>query len=286
MQTHFIMQLLGIKDKHVELWDMKEENREIHCWLQTKQISQCCPHCGAKTKRVHSYREQLIQSRLIEERPVFIHLRKRRYLCTKCHRTFYEKLGFVKRYQRHTASLEQQALTYVAEHSFTTAGKMTGLSTNQVIRLFDQRTIKVNRVLPEVIAIDEFKGDADKEKFQTIIVDVKNKKIIDVLPDRLSKTIEHYFRQCDTSNVKIVVMDLSKRFKEAVKKALGNPMIIADRFHYMRQTYWAFDKVRRAVQNELHKENRILCKRSKELLWKSPSKLTEDQQQSKRAIKR
>ena len=123
MQTNFIMELLGIKDKHVELWEMKEDNRELHFWLQTKQIIQRCPHCGAKTKRVHSYREQLIQGRLIEERPVFIHLRKRRDLCTTCKCTFFEKLGFIKRYQRYTTSLEQQVLTYVGDHSFTAAGK-------------------------------------------------------------------------------------------------------------------------------------------------------------------
>lgn len=277
MQEHFIMELLGMKDKHVELWEMKEENRVFHFWLQTKQRTQTCPNCGAKTKRVHSYRIQPIKGRLIEDRPVRIHLRKRRYLCTACKKTFFEKLSFIQRYQRHTRSLEQQVLTYVGDHSFKAAGKMTGLSTNQVIRLFDRRQIQVKRVLPAVIAIDEFKGDADKEKFQTIIVDVQNKKIMDVLPDRLSKTIENYFRKCDTSNVKVVVMDLSKRFKDAVRKALGNPLIVADRFHYMRQAYWGFDKVRREIQNELRKEDRILCKRSKELLWKSPFKLTADQ---------
>ncbi len=277
MQEDFIMKMLGIKEKYVELWDMKEENREFHFWLQTKQRKQTCPKCGEKTKRVHSYRTQLIKGRLIEERPVKIHLKKRRYLCTSCHHTFYEKLAFIKRYQRHTASLEQQVLTYVGEHSFKSAGKMAGVSTNHVLRLFNKRPIKVNRILPAVIAIDEFKGDADKEKFQTIIVDVQNKKIIDVLPNRLSETIENYFRNCDTSGVKIVVMDLSKRFKDAIRKALGNPLIIADRFHYMRQVYWAFDKVRREVQNELRKEDRVLCKRNKELLWKSPTKLTEDQ---------
>ena len=277
MQEDFIMKMLGIKEKYVELWDMKEENREFHFWLQTKQRKQTCPKCGEKTKRVHSYRTQLIKGRLIEERPVKIHLKKRRYLCTSCHHTFYEKLAFIKRYQRHTASLEQQVLTYVGEHSFKSAGKMAGVSTNHVLRLFNKRPIKVNRILPAVIAIDEFKGDADKEKFQTIIVDVQNKKIIDVLPNRLSETIEKYFRNCDTSGVKIVVMDLSKRFKDAIRKALGNPLIIADRFHYMRQVYWAFDKVRREVQNELRKEDRVLCKRNKELLWKSPTKLTEDQ---------
>ena len=42
-----------------------------------------------------------------------IHFKKRRYLCTSCHHTFYEKLSFVGRYQRHTHSLEQRVMTYV-----------------------------------------------------------------------------------------------------------------------------------------------------------------------------
>ncbi len=81
-------------------------------------------------------------------------------------------------------------------------------------------------MLPQVIAIDEFKGDADREKFQTNIVDVKNKEIIDVLPNRKVQTIENYFKQCDTGKVQIVVMDLSKSFKVAVKRALGNSIIV------------------------------------------------------------
>jgi transposase len=74
-------------------------------------------------------------------------------------------------------------------------------------------------------------------------------------------------------------MDLSQNFKYAVRKALGNPIIIADRFHYMRQVYWALDEVRREVQNELPKDQRIKMKRSKKLLWKSPYKLTAEQKQ-------
>ncbi|WP_142247999.1 transposase [Alkalihalobacterium alkalinitrilicum] len=33
------------------------------------------------------------------------------------------------------------------------------------------------------------------------------------------------------------VMDLSKAFKGAVRRQLGNPLIIADQFHFMRQAY-------------------------------------------------
>ena len=106
---------------------------------------------------------------------------------------------------------------------------------------------------------------------------MENKEIIDILPDRKVDTIKEYLQSRDTSKVQIVVMDLSKSFKQAVQKALGNPLIIADRFHYMRQVYWALDEVRREVQRDLDKKPRIQMKRSKKLLWKSVYKLDEEE---------
>src|SRR5690625_770211 len=44
----------------------------------------------------------------------------------------------------------------------------------------------------------------------------------------------------------------------------------------MRQGYWgALDRVRREVQNNLKKSERLLSKRSKKLLWLAPEKLDE-----------
>lgn len=68
--------------------------------------------------------------------------------------------------------------------------------------------------------------------------DLEKKEIIEILPDRRVKTVEDYFRKCDTGNVQIVVMDMSRAVKHAVQRAFGNPMIIADHFHFMRQGYW------------------------------------------------
>lgn len=79
--------------------------------------------------------------------------------------------------------------------------------------------------------------------------------------------------------MQIVVIDLSKSFKQAVRKALGDPLIIADRFHFMRQVYWALDEVRREVQRSLEKKERIRMKRSKKLLWKSIYKLSDEERE-------
>src|SRR5690625_5036694 len=171
--------------------------------------------------------------------------------------------------------MDQEALIICSEMSFTQVARLGGINSQRILRLFDKMEISTKKVLPRVIAIPEFKGDADGEKFQTIIVDVENREIIDILPDRRSKTIENYFKNCDTGNVQIVVIDLSKSFKAAICRQLNSPLIIADRFHFIRQAYWAFDRVRREVQQDLYKNERILMKRNKELLWKSPTKLNE-----------
>ncbi|MCE7793807.1 ISL3 family transposase [Salipaludibacillus sp. CUR1] len=275
MRFHSITRFLGIKDDHVEVFDTGEKEKSFWFQLHTKVRKQTCPKCKEKTKRIHGYRWQCIQGAPIAGKKVELHLRKRRYICTTCSRTFFEKLSFMERYQRHTVMLSQEVLSLSSEMSFTHAGSLLGLSTNRTLRMLDQRHIPVRKVLPRAIAIDEFKGDAGNERFQTIIVDVERREIIDVLPDRRAETIETYFKQCDTGNVRIVVIDLSKAFKEALRRQLGNPLIIADRFHFMRQAYWAFDKVRREIQQELYQEYRIRLKRHKEVLWKSPSRLNE-----------
>lgn len=40
---------------------------------------------------------------------------------------------------------------------------------------------------------------------------------------------------------------MSPSFKAAVQQVLGKPVIVADRFHFVRYIYWALDGVRRRV---------------------------------------
>ncbi len=275
MQAHFIIEWLEIKDAHVELWDSGESENGYWFEFHTRVRRQTCVKCKHRTKRVHSYRSQNVQGSRMNGKAVTLVVKKRRYRCGSCGHTFYERFSFVDRYQRHTVSVAQNALMLCSEMSFTQAARWSGLHPNRLLRMFDQREMPVQKVLPRAIALDEFKGDAGDQKFQTILVDVEKREIIDVLPERRVETIETYFRGCDTSHVQIVVMDLAKAFKEAVRRQLGSPLIIADRFHYMRQVYWAFDQVRREVQNEQYKSQRIRMKRNKKLLWKSPTKLDE-----------
>src|SRR5699024_11683745 len=119
-------------------------------------------------------------------------------------------------------------------------------STNTVIRRFDTINadmLKEPKQLPSVIAIDEYKGDAGGEKYQTIIADPVDRRPLDILPDRRKLTAQKYLQQ-HGGNVNMVVMDMSPSFKAAVRQALDSPMIIADRFHFCRSIYCAWDRAR------------------------------------------
>ena len=72
-------------------------------------------------------------------------------------------------------------------------------------------------------------------------------------------------------------MDMNPSFKAAVRKALGQPVIVADRFHYCRYIYWAIDEVRREVQKEWHAYDRKKCKRMRHVLYKRQEKLTRNE---------
>ncbi len=50
-------------------------------------------------------------------------------------------------------------------------------------------------------------------------------------------------------------------FKAAAQKALGKPVIVADRFHFCRYIYWALDGVKRRIQSEWNDYDRKKCKR-------------------------
>lgn len=104
--------------------------------------------------------------------------------------------------------------------SASSIAKDNKLSVSTVLRLIDKISTKTVH-LPEIISIDEFKGNAAKEKFQFVINDPIAKKTLDVFPTRRVEYLEHYFLKFsykDRYKVKYVVMDMNKSFKKVATR--------------------------------------------------------------------
>ena len=252
----------------------------FHLHMEVERKPHHCPSCNTLTNQIHDYRLQKIQHTNIFSRESILFYRKRRYVCGCCKKRFYEKNELVDRYQRQSKEFKQSiALELIHGKSFKDVADRFHTSTSTVIRRFDTINadmLKEPKQLPSVIAIDEYKGDAGGEKYQTIIADPVDRRPLDILPDRRKLTVQKYLQQ-HGGNVNMVVMDMSPSFKAAVSQALDSPIIIADRFHFCRYIYWALDRARINLQKEFHDYDRKKCQRMRHVFYRPYEELSDNQ---------
>ncbi|BDH60778.1 ISL3 family transposase [Lysinibacillus sp. PLM2] len=275
MHMYFNMKIPGFEGVEIHKVENVEDRIALYVMMPRKEHK--CPVCGNLTSKVHDYRIQKIKHLKWFERLSMIFYKRRRYVCD-CGKRFSEDNPFVERYQQYSKEWNQVArIKAIKGKTFKETAEVLGTSITTIIRRFDSvlNDKLANGVeLPKHIAIDEYKGDTDAGTYQLIIANAETHEPLDILPNRRKNTIKDYLRKFGSS-VNVVVMDMNPHFKEAVKKALSRPVIVADRFHYSRYIYWALDEVRRIVQKEWHAYDRKQCKRMRHVLYKRKEKLKE-----------
>lgn len=277
--------LLGLKDVIVK--NIEETGDTICIHAELSRQTHKCPNCGAHTDKIHDYRTQKIKDCPAFGKNVFLILRKRRYVCPKCGKRFYEKNDFLPRYYRVTQRNMAQIITEFREMvSATHIARKHDISVSTALRYFDQVDYGTYQ-LPTVLSIDEFKGNAGKEKYQCIVADAEHHRTLDILPNRkAADLIKHFMRfpRKERLKVEYVVMDMSSLFLGVVQVCFPKAKVVADRYHVVRQAIWAMEAVRKDVQKHLSASWRKYCKHSKRLLHKHPKNLTEDEKEKVRII--
>lgn len=274
LKKDYTAKLLNLED--VIITNIENFSEEVHVYLELPRGKHRCPACGALTDRVHDYRMQIIKDVPLG-RTTLLHLRKRRYRCD-CGKRFFEKNTFLPRYCRSTSRLVAEIITAFRETvSASKIGTQFNVSGATAMRYFKCVSFKPTR-LPEVLSIDEFKGNSGGQKYNSIIVDAKNRKVIDILPNRFENDLIRYFSQFQSkTEVKYFVCDMNPHFREVAKTCFPQATVVADRYHIIRQVYWAMERVRKNEQNKLSKRFRKYFKKSRYLLMKPMEKLSDEE---------
>lgn len=280
LSVNYTEELLGIKDANIIRIENDIANGIKHIYFELNRDIHECPQCKELTMDIHDYRWQIIKGAPFGSQKMLFHYHKRRYRCSHCGKRFFEPNNFVPRYHRMSYSLESFMLDELRHtHSVKSIAKRCNVSAFTVNRVFGYLSFSISK-LPRVLAIDEFRGNAGGEKFQCILTDPENHKVLDILPGRQSHHLTTFFRSFskeERSKVQIIIMDMTHYYRNLAQSFFPNALIVADKFHYLRLVYWAFDKVRKDEQQRLHPDRRKYFKRSKALLWKRSSKLREEQ---------
>jgi transposase len=102
--------------------------------------------------------------------------------------------------------------------------------------------------------------------------------LLDIVKSREKSTLFEYFRGFkQRDHVKFIVMDMLEPFKDLAKYFFPNAKIVIDKYHYVRQVYWALDRVRKRVQKNFMDEKRIYFKRSRRLFYMKYDKMNDGQ---------
>ena len=274
LMTDYTSELLNLED--IIITDVENIGDQLHIHIERPRTPHTCPACGASTDCIHDYRMQTIKDVPLA-RDTFLHLRKRRYRCS-CGKRFFEKNTFLPRYYRVTSRLVSEIMfSFKKLIPATEIGSRFNVSAVTAMRYFSLFNKKLTK-LPEVISLDEFKGNSGGQKYNSIVADPKNGTVLDVLPNRYENDLIKYFSQFPSkTNVKYFVCDMNPHFRRVSQVCFPNAVIVADRYHVVRQVYWAMERVRKNEQNKLSKTFRKYFKKSKYLLSKKPEKLTEEE---------
>ena len=274
LNKNYTAKLLNLED--VMITNVESISGEVHIYLELPRRKHSCPACGALTDRVHDYRMQIIKDVPLG-RTTLLHLHKRRYRCD-CGKRFSEKNNFLPRYYRSTSRLVARIITAFRETvPASKIGAQYHVSGATAMRYFKCVSFKPAK-LPEVLSIDEFKGNSGGQKYNSIVVDAEKHKVIDILPNRFENDLIRYFSQFQSkTDVKYFVCDMNPHFREVAKTCFPKAAVVADRYHVIRQVYWAMERVRKNEQNRLSERFRKYFKKSRYLLMKPMEKLSDEE---------
>ena len=218
-----------------------------------------CPECHQPSTRIHSNYQRTVGDLPCAGRNVILALTVRKFVCTTptcSRRIFTERLpGLVESYARMTGRL----IALVQALGLVTGGQMgtrqadrTGIATtpSTLLRHLMQLPAPPLRAV-RVLGVDDF---AWKKRFTygTIVVDLERRKIIDVLADRESATVETWLKA--HPEVSIVSRDRGKEFAKAARLGAPQARQVVDRFHVVRNLSEVLQEILGHCRAEIRQE--------------------------------
>ncbi len=230
-------QLLDLPNLQFEQVSLDEDQIEIRA--MTTCSAAPCPSCGARSPRVHSHYQRILQDLPWGRRRLRIILHLRRFRCqpAACGRqTFVERLPQIAPpYARVTTRLRNRQQLIACAVTGELGARLTprlGIpcSADALLRLVRQAPIPPPPP-PRIIGIDDWAKRKGRD-YGTLIIDLERRQPIDVLPERTADAVAAWLQQHPT--VEMVSRDRADAYIEGVTRGAPDAVQIADRWHLVK----------------------------------------------------
>jgi transposase len=227
-----------------------------------------CPHCGTAGSRVHSRYERTIADVAFGRRCLVLKLLVRKWICPEAacsQRIFAERFPeLVQRYARMTDRLiEALQAVGVTTNGADAAQIVSSLGMPTTAKTIIRRVLQL--ALPKngtvrIAGIDEWAWKKGS-RYGTILVDLEQRCVADLLPERSLESSTAWFR--NHPEVDIVSRDRGKLFRQAASAGAPQAKHVVDRFHLQKNFAEALEKF-------FGHHKRLLKKVARQLAGKTP----------------
>ncbi len=245
--THIPNTLLPLQDGlHVEAMDADGEVLTIT--LTATAPVACCPLCATPSSRVHSQYQRHPTDLPWGSFILRLVLCARRFRCPvrDCpRRIFTERLPHLLRpYARRTARAQDIvhaiALALGGEAGARLIARLHLRLSASTLRRLIRRLETPVATPPRVIGVDDF-ALRRRQRYGTVIADLEEHKIIDLLPDRTAPTLATWLRQ--QPQIEIVSRDRATEYARGITEGAPQAVQVADRWHVLRNLREAAERV-------------------------------------------
>jgi transposase len=207
--------------------------------VSSTQEARACPVCGQASSSVHSRYERCLADLPVQGLRLCFRLSVRRFYCRirDCVRqVFCERLdSFACCYARQT-----QRLAVCVELIAQALGGHAGARLAERLSLPASATLLLRRLrqfirppspTPRIVGIDDWAYKRG-QKYGTILVDLEQHRVLDLLPDRTTETVAACLKSYP--KIEVVSRDRAGAYAEAARQGAPQAQQVADRWHLLQ----------------------------------------------------
>lgn len=290
MPNDYNIILADLQDRFMVFEDRLFDD-EIQLTLTKVSSYGVCPGCGHSTDRVHQTTPRSIADTPIRGRKVTLVICKRRFRCIYCGKVFTESFEDIASRGRRTRRYEKALYERAESTSLKAASRAMAVpySTFRRVwqRMANEKIACREPVYPRILGADEFSAGKGHKNFNTVLADLAGRRVVDVIQGHDAASLEAWLEDVPVDRrPEVVVIDMWRPYRKAIRKVCPYSDIVADRFHVIRLMNEAVDNVRKAEQKRMPKGERKPLFRPRFLLLKARERLDEKERTRLRSVLR
>lgn len=254
---------------------------DSHYYVTFKKVNKVCPHCQTMTNKTNGTQTVTIRHPIFNDRLCYVHLKKYRYVCSVCQKTFMPKTNLAPENKTYSYALVNFILeeTKHSNITFSYLSDKTGFSVTKIIDIFMEHCPDYKIPMPRVLCIDEiYLGRSSVKKYATFCMDFETHLGFSFSYGRAIDDLVRVFSQIPREQrlqVEYVSSDMYPGFIRMINTYFPKAKLCIDSFHIIKNINEAFKEVIQTTLKNLDKHSREyrLLKQNQKYLLSNRNKL-------------